>query len=97
MKKLMLSKLEEQLNALKLTADHLPIPVIVHHVPDFSIVYMNKVGLDILGVDLAELQTIDPKEYVTRYFNIEDDAESSAKIHDRVTDVSSQPASFFSR
>lgn len=91
----MLSKLEEQLNALKISADHLPIPVIVHHVPDFSVVYMNKVGLDILGVDLAELQTIDPKEYVARYFNREDDAEASAKIHNRVKGVSSQQSSYF--
>lgn len=91
----MLSKLEEQLNALRVSAGHLPIPVIVHHVPDFSVVYMNKVGLDILGVDLAELKTIDPKEYVARYFNIEDDAESSIKIQNRITDISSQPSSYF--
>ena len=95
MKNLMLLKLEEKLDSLRLSADDLPIPIIVHHVPDFKVVYMNKAGLDILGVDLAELQTIDPKEYVARYFNEEDDAESSAKIHRRVTDVASRPSSYF--
>lgn len=89
------SKLEEKLNALRLSADDLPIPIIVHRMVDFKVVYMNKVGLDILGVNLAEFQTIDPKEYVARYFNEEDDAESSAKIHRRIIDVSSRPSSYF--
>ncbi len=88
-------KLEEKLKALGAYADDFPIPIIVHHVPDFSVVYMNKIGLDILGVNLTELQTIDPKEYVARYFNTEDDAETSPKIHDRVTDSASQPSSYF--
>lgn len=95
MKNLENLKLEEKLTALKLISDDLPIPVIVHCVADYSVVYMNKVGLDILGVDLSELQTIDPKEYVARYFNEEDDAESSAKIHSRVTDVAAAPSSYF--
>lgn len=95
MKFLLHLKLEEKLKSLGTYADDFPIPIIVHHVPDFSVVYMNKIGLDILGVNLAELQTIDPKEYVARYFNTEDDAETSPKIHNRVTESTSQPSSYF--
>ena len=91
----MLLKLEEKLDGLRISVDHLPIPVIVHHVPSFSVVYMNQVGLDILGVDLVELQTIDPNEYVARYFNTEDDAESAAKIQHRLADVTTPSSSYF--
>ena len=95
MKDLASLKLEEKLNALTAYADNLPIPIIIHDILDLSIVYMNRVGLDILGVNLAELQTIDPKEYVERYFNSEDDAESSAQIQHRAMDNFSQPSSYF--
>lgn len=88
-------KLEDKLAALKLVSDDLPIPIIVHCVADYSVVYMNKVGLDILGVDLSELQTIDPKEYVARYFKEEDEAELSAKVHSRVTAPNAVSSSYF--
>lgn len=95
MKNIVNPKLEEKLKALRLSADDLPIPIIVHQLPDFKVIYMNEVGLEILGVNLAELQTIDPKEYVARYFNKDDDAEATPKIHRRVMDDSSKPSSYF--
>lgn len=86
--------LRDKLKALELIADDLPLPVIVHQLPDYSVVYMNKVGLDILGVDLNELKTIDPREYVLRYFNIEDEKEYAATIDQRLGEVS-EPTSYF--
>lgn len=95
MKNVKTLNLEEKLAALRLVSDDLPIPIIVHHIPDYSVVYMNKVGLEILGVDLSELQSIDPNEYVARYFNQEDDAEYAVQLQQRLTHVSSDPVSFF--
>lgn len=87
--------LPEKIEALKLVADDLPVPIIVQSVLDHSVAYMNKVGLDILGVDLQEMQAINPKEYVTRYFNIDDDKEYSAKINKRLQEVSENTTSYF--
>ncbi len=88
-------RLKEKLDALKLIADDLPVPIIVQHVPDYGVLYMNRVGLDILGVNLDELHTINPREYVTRYFNIDDDNDYAAKIKQRLQEVSEKTTSFF--
>lgn len=87
--------LPEKLEALKLIADDLPVPIIVQAVPDHALVYMNKVGLGILGIDLKELEAIDPREYVTRYFNIDDDKDYAAKINKRLQEVSENTTSYF--
>ncbi|MGE6219670.1 response regulator transcription factor [Nubsella zeaxanthinifaciens] len=85
----------EKIAALKLVADDLPIPIIVQSLPNYAVLYMNKVGLEILGVDLTELQTIDPRTYVARYFNMEDDKEYSEKIKQRLAQFSDQHTSYF--
>src|SRR5690606_32260172 len=85
----------DKLNILKLIADELPIPVIVHRVPDYGVVYMNQIGLNILGVDLNELQAIDPREYVIRYFNIDDEKDYAAKIKQRMHEICEKPISYF--
>ncbi|MDQ8005806.1 MAG: helix-turn-helix transcriptional regulator [Pedobacter sp.] len=87
--------LPEKLEALKLVADDLPVPIIVQSVLDHSVVYMNKVGLGILGVDLKEMQAINPREYVTRYFNIDDDKDYAEKINKRLQEMSENTTSFF--
>jgi len=87
--------LDDRLEELRCIADELPVPIIVQQVPNYGVVYMNKVGLDILGVDLSELQTIDPREYVTRYFNIDDDKDYAAKIKQRLQQVSEKSTSYF--
>lgn len=88
-------RLKAKLDALKLVADDLPVPVIVQSAPDYGVLYMNKVGLDILGVNLDELSTINPREYVSRYFNIDDDKDYAAKIKQRMQEVSEKTTSFF--
>ncbi|WP_343532011.1 helix-turn-helix transcriptional regulator [Pedobacter sp.] len=87
--------LDDKLEELRCIADELPVPIIVQQVPNYGVVYMNRVGLDILGVDLSELQAIDPKEYVTRYFNIDDDQDYAAKIKQRLQQVSEKSTSYF--
>lgn len=87
--------LNDKLQELKCIADELPIPIIVQQISNYSVVYMNRVGLDILGVNLSELQTIDPNEYVTRYFNIEDDQDYAERIKQRLQQVSDKNTSYF--
>ncbi len=87
--------LNDKLEELKCIADELPVPIIVQQTSNYGVVYMNRIGLDILGVDLSELQTIDPKEYVTRYFNIEDDQDYAERIKQRLQQVSEKSTSYF--
>jgi len=87
--------LNDKLEELRCIADELPVPIIVQQISNYGVVYMNRVGLDILGVDLSELQTIDPKEYVTRYFNIEDDQDYAERIKLRLQQVSEKSTSYF--
>lgn len=87
--------LDDKLDELRRIADELPVPIIVQQVSNYGVVYMNRIGLDILGVDLSELQAIDPKEYVARYFNIDDDRDYATKIKQRLQQVSDKSTSYF--
>ncbi|WP_461790220.1 response regulator transcription factor [Pedobacter sp.] len=87
--------IENKIDALKAVADDLPVPIIVQSADNYGVVYMNKIGLEILGVDLNELQSIDPRTYVARYFNADDDKEYSEKIKQRVNDFSEDYTSYF--
>ncbi|WP_293300600.1 helix-turn-helix transcriptional regulator [Pedobacter sp. UBA4863] len=88
-------RLKEKLDGLRLMADEMPIAIIVHRIADLSVVYMNKVGLAILGIDLQELQTIDSREYVSRYFHQDDDADYTAKIQHNLMHKPSMSSSYF--
>ncbi len=88
-------RLREKLDGLRLMADEMPIAIIVHRIADLSVVYMNKVGLAILGIDLQELQTIDSREYVSRYFHQDDDADYTAKIQHNLKHKPFMSSSYF--
>ncbi|GAB1462682.1 response regulator transcription factor [Pedobacter sp.] len=88
-------RLNKKLDGLRLMADEMPIAIIVHRVADLSVVYMNKLGLGTLGVDLQELRTIDSREYVSRYFHEEDDEDYTAKIQHNIKHHPLKSSSFF--
>lgn len=60
----------QKLAAFEAIADELPI-FIIHNVPAFSVVYMSRTGLQLLGVSLDEVRRLG-SEYYTKFFNPED-------------------------
>jgi DNA-binding CsgD family transcriptional regulator len=72
-------KFQQKLSGVKAFEKEIPAIFIVHSYPDFSVEYMSKRGLDILGVTLDEIR-ITNAEYHSRYFNKEDAARYVPKI-----------------
>ena len=72
-------KIEEEIANLKKIEQHLPSVVIVHRIPDASVLYMSSRGLHIIGVTMDELKDMGP-EYNSRFFNAEDAKDYVPKI-----------------
>ncbi|SEP05601.1 regulatory protein, luxR family [Mucilaginibacter gossypiicola] len=76
-------------------ADELPSALIVHEVETLQIVYMNSVGLNILGTTLDELKAMGPETYHARYFNSEDSDEYVPKILHLIKSRTQEKVSYF--
>ncbi|TFF33441.1 helix-turn-helix transcriptional regulator [Mucilaginibacter psychrotolerans] len=74
------SIISQSIGEIVLIADKLPGVVIIHDLRDWSVAWMSKRGLDLLGITLSEVTTITSAEYFARYFNSEDTNESVPKI-----------------
>lgn len=72
-------RIEEKLERLKQFESIVPAVFVVHDIRDFSLVYMSKRGLDVLGTTLEEI-TRSFKDYHSHYFNLEDAEYYSEKI-----------------
>lgn len=60
----------QKLAAFEAIADELPV-YIIHDLRDLSVVYMSPVGLQQLGITLAEVRKMEG-EYFAKFFNMED-------------------------
>ncbi|MCR6640477.1 MAG: hypothetical protein NVV82_16135 [Sporocytophaga sp.] len=71
---------KRKLEGIAATSDLIPGVIIIQNLFDLKIEYMSSRGLNILGVDLEEIKSIENAEYNDRYFNIEDWKDYSPKI-----------------
>lgn len=71
--------IDQELKDVARLGDLVPGVVMVHDLTDFSIVYMNQTGLDILGITLDELVHL-KTEYYTRYFSRDDQELNIPKV-----------------
>lgn len=85
----------QKLSEIQSIADDLPSALIIHEVETLQIVYMNSVGLDILGTTLDELQAIGPDAYYVKYFNTEDSNEYVPKILHLIKSKTQEQVSYF--
>jgi DNA-binding CsgD family transcriptional regulator len=69
----------QQLNEVSRLGHLVPGVVMVHDLTDFSIVYMNQTGLDILGLSLEALVNM-KTEYYSRYFSRDDEELNIPKV-----------------
>src|SRR6476619_6608405 len=69
----------EKLTALRQFENDVPAVLIVHKLPEFSVLYMSRKGLEILGTTLEEIR-MGNEEYHARYFNPEDAATYVPKV-----------------
>jgi DNA-binding CsgD family transcriptional regulator len=72
--------LQTRLANIKRIADELPSALIIHKTDDLSIVYMNKPGLNAIGLSDQELQDLNEAKYQVRFQHIEGGAENVPKI-----------------
>ena len=85
----------QKLSDIQSIADDLPSALIIHEVETLQIVYMNSVGLDILGTTLGELQAMGPETYHLKYFNTEDSNEYVPKILHLIKSKTQEQVSYF--
>jgi DNA-binding CsgD family transcriptional regulator len=85
----------QKLSDIQSIADDLPSALIIHEVETLQIVYMNSVGLDILGTTLDELQAMGPETYHLKYFNTEDSDEYVPKILHLIKSKTQEQVSYF--
>lgn len=85
----------QKLSDIQSIADYLPSALIIHEVETLQIVYMNSVGLDILGTTLDELQAMGPETYHLKYFNTEDSDEYVPKILHLIKSKTQEQVSYF--
>lgn len=86
---------EQKLVNIRLSADELPVAVVIHRLSDFFLVYMNQPGLDVIGATLKEVQSLSQEEYHDKYFNREDSDDYVPKIIDLVNSNKGDHISFF--
>ncbi|GAL86391.1 hypothetical protein MYP_3620 [Sporocytophaga myxococcoides] len=70
----------QKLERIAATSDLVPGVIIIQNLFDLKIEYMSPRGLNILGVNLEEIKSIENAEYNDRYFNVEDWQDYSPKI-----------------
>lgn len=85
----------QKLSDIQSIADDLPSALIIHEVETLQIVYMNSVGLDVLGTTLGELQAMGPETYHLKYFNTEDSDEYVPKILHLIKSKTQEQVSYF--
>jgi len=85
----------QKLSDIQSIADYLPSALIIHEVETLQIVYMNSVGLDVLGTTLGELQAMGPETYHLKYFNTEDSDEYVPKILHLIKSKTQEQVSYF--
>ena len=85
----------QKLSNIKLVADELPSALIIHEVETLQIVYMNSVGLNILGTTLDDLKAMGPEMYHIKYFNAEDSDEYVPKILHLIKSRKQEQVSYF--
>ena len=61
----------KKIQQIAATADDLPGVVVIHKLPDFSLLYMSKLGLQLLDVEWNEIDGISNADYHKRFFNEE--------------------------
>jgi DNA-binding CsgD family transcriptional regulator len=71
---------QTRLAHIKRVADELPCALIIHKTEDFSIIYMNALGLDAIGINKDDLEQLNTAQYHIRFQHIEDGVEIVPKI-----------------
>ncbi|MFC0516189.1 response regulator transcription factor [Mucilaginibacter angelicae] len=85
----------QKLSNIQSIANELPSALIIHEVETLQIVYMNSVGLNILGTTLDELKAMGPETYHLKYFNTEDSDEYVPKILHLIKSRTQEQVSYF--
>jgi DNA-binding CsgD family transcriptional regulator len=73
-------RIKQEIDKIEAIEHLLPSVIIIHHTKDSSIIWMSKNGLNLLGISLIELQSLNYADYNRRFFNEEDFKDYGPKL-----------------
>lgn len=76
-------------------ADMIPGVIIIHELPEFTLRYMSKKGLELLGAKWSEISGLSNHEYHTRFFNKDDSDNYVPRILDLLARNAADTVSYF--
>jgi DNA-binding CsgD family transcriptional regulator len=89
------SKVAEKIKQISDVADTLPGVIIIHKLPDFVLLYMSPLGLQLLQVEWDDIKGINGEEYHKRFFNDDFTTDAAPKIFDLVNRNTNEAVSYF--
>jgi DNA-binding CsgD family transcriptional regulator len=88
-------KIAEKIRQISSVADEIPGVIIIHDLPDFSIQYMSKPGLEGIRMKPEDILHMSNQEYHERFFNPEDAKDYVPKIIALLERNTNENVSFF--
>ena len=85
----------EKIRQIAAIADEMPGVVVIHNLPDFSLLYMSRLGLRLLHVEWSEIDGMSSEEYHKRFFNEEHANDYVPKIINLISANSDEVISYF--
>lgn len=88
-------QIAKKIDEIESMADQIPGVIAIHELPEFTLRYMSKRGLQLLCKEWSEIKDLSNEEYHTRFFNAEDANNYVPKILGLLESNSSETVSYF--
>ena len=88
-------EITQKISEIAALADQIPGVIVIHELPEFTLRYMSKRGLQLLGKEWNDIKDLSKEEYHERFFNSEDAKDYVPKILALLDSNSNETVSFF--
>jgi DNA-binding CsgD family transcriptional regulator len=88
-------KVTEKIKQISDVANIVPGVIIIHQLPEFILLYMSPLGLELLQVEWNDIKGINGEEYHKRFFNEDFAKYAGPKIFDLVNRNANETVSYF--
>lgn len=73
-------KIDNVVGEIAALADKIPGATIIHKLPDLSVLFISKTGLDLLGVTWSDVKAMNYEQFQKNFFNEDDAKDYTSKI-----------------
>src|SRR5688572_24700188 len=87
--------IRQKISAVAAVTDEMPAVVIIHELPDFTVRFMSKTGLELLDVTHDEIVGLSGREYFQRFLNMDDVNDYVPKISKMLEQNTDDSISYF--